>query len=302
MVNHMRRNTISETTADKVFDCVNYVVLSFVFISMLYPLIYIISASLSSASAVLSNKVWLWPIDINIDGYKAVFRHKLIGSGYFNTIFYTVVGTIINLFMTVLTAYPLSRKNLVGKSIISFIFVFTMFFSGGLIPTYLVVKNLGLINTRWAMIIPGALGVWNVIVTRTYFQSNIPDEMLEAAQIDGCSDIRFVISVVLPLSIPVLAVMTLFYAVGHWNSYFNALIYLSNSKLYPLQLVLREILIQNEIYSDLLVDPVLKQRMENLREVLKYALIVVSTMPILVFALAMQKYFVKGIMIGALKG
>lgn len=298
----MSTEKVRETFSDRLFNFVNYLLLTFALVIVLYPLVYVLSCSVSSANAVLNGKVWLYPIGFTLDGYKAVFRHELIISGYLNTIFYTVAGTAINIIMTVMAAYPLSRKDFYGRDAIMFIFTFTMFFNGGLIPTYLLVKDLHLLNTRWALIIPGALSVWNVIITRTYFQANIPDELLEAAKLDGCSDFTFIWRIVIPLSAPIIAVMTLFYAVGHWNEYFNAMIYLNNDKLYPLQLVLREILIQNQVRPDMIVDPQLQQQMDNLRELLKYSLIVVASVPILVLYPFVQKYFVKGIMIGAIKG
>jgi multiple sugar transport system permease protein/putative aldouronate transport system permease protein len=298
----MANRIVRETLGDRIFTFFTYFILSCAMIIVLYPLIYVVSASFSSANAVLSGKVWLWPVDFTLDGYAAVFRHEGVVTGYINTIFYTVVGTAINIAMTIMAAYPLARKDFCGRNIIMFIFAFTMFFNGGLIPTYLLVKDLGMINTRWAMIIPGALSVWNVIITRTYFQANIPDELLEAAKLDGCSDLTFIKSIVIPLSTPIIAVMTLFYAVGHWNEFFNALIYLNDPELYPLQLVLREILVQNEVKPNMILDPELRQRMDNLRELLKYSLIVVASVPVLIMYPFIQKYFVKGIMIGAIKG
>lgn len=298
----MANRIVRETLGDRIFTFFTYFILSCAMIIVLYPLIYVVSASFSSANAVLSGKVWLWPVDFTLDGYTAVFRHEGVVTGYINTIFYTVVGTAINIVMTIMAAYPLARKDFYGRNIIMFIFAFTMFFNGGLIPTYLLVKDLGMINTRWAMIIPGALSVWNVIITRTYFQANIPDELLEAAKLDGCSDLTFIKSIVIPLSTPIIAVMTLFYAVGHWNEFFNALIYLNDPELYPLQLVLREILVQNEVKPNMILDPELRQRMDNLRELLKYSLIVVASVPVLIMYPFIQKYFVKGIMIGAIKG
>jgi putative aldouronate transport system permease protein len=285
-----------------VFTFANYIVLSLFLITILYPLIYIVSASISSSEAVIAGEVWLWPVRPTLDGYIAVFKHRLIWSGFMNSLYYTVVGTAINVVMTILAAYPLSRKDLYGKNVFMFLFVFTMMFSGGLIPTYLLVKDLGLLNTTWAMLLPGALGVWNMIITRTYFQTTIPDELLEASQLDGCTDFQFVWKIVLPLSGPIIAVITLFYAVGHWNSFFNALIYLKNQKLYPLQLVLRDILVQNDVDMSMLMDVTEQAKREGLRELLKYSLIVVATVPLLVVYPFVQKYFVKGIMIGSLKG
>ncbi|TVY10057.1 carbohydrate ABC transporter permease [Paenibacillus cremeus] len=298
----MEHSAIKETSVDRLFNVLNYVILSLFLVTILYPLIYIISASISNSEAVISGKVWLWPIDPTLEGYKAVFKHKLIVSGFMNSFYYTIGGTLINVFMTILAAYPLSRKDFYGKNAFMFLFVFTMMFSGGLIPTYLLVRDLGMLNSVWSMLLPGALGVWNMIITRTYFQTTIPDELLEASQLDGCSDFQFVWKIVLPLSGPIIAVITLFYAVGHWNSYFSALIYLKNQHLYPLQLVLRDILVQNDVDLNMLVDAQEAAKREGLRELLKYSLIIVATAPLMIIYPFVQKYFVKGIMIGSLKG
>ncbi|WP_284639567.1 carbohydrate ABC transporter permease [Paenibacillus silviterrae] len=293
---------IRESAGDRLFSIINYTVLSLFLITILYPLIYIASASISDSQDVIAGEVWLWPVNPSLDGYTAVFKHKLIWIGFRNSLYYTVVGTLINVVMTILAAYPLARKDFYGKNAFMFYFVFTMMFSGGLIPTYMIVKDLGLLNTTWAMLLPGALAVWNMIITRTYFQTTIPDELLEAAQLDGCSDFGFVWRIVIPLSGPIIAVITLFYAVGHWNSFFNAFIYLKNQNLYPLQLVLRDILVQNDVDLTMLTDVQEAARKEGLRELLKYSLIVVATLPLLVVYPFVQKYFVKGIMIGSLKG
>ncbi|WP_248931131.1 carbohydrate ABC transporter permease [Paenibacillus hamazuiensis] len=298
----MEHSAIRESRGDRLFTVFNYVLLSLFLVTILYPLIYVASASISNSEAVVSGKVWLWPVDPTLEGYTTVFRHKLIGSGFMNSIYYTAAGTAINVVMTILAAYPLSRKDFYGKNAFMFLFVFTMMFSGGLIPTYLLVKDLGLLNTTWSMLLPGALGVWNMIITRTYFQTTIPDELLEASQLDGCTDFQFVWRIVIPLSGPIIAVITLFYAVGHWNSFFNALIYLKDQKLYPLQLVLRDILVQNDVDMNMLADVQEVAKREGLRELLKYSLIVVATVPLLVVYPFVQKYFVKGIMIGSLKG
>ncbi|AEE97004.1 carbohydrate ABC transporter permease [Mahella australiensis] len=293
---------IKRTRADVIFNAVNNTFLIICLIVVLYPLIYIVSASFSSPQAVTSGKVWLFPVDFSLAGYKAVFENDYILTGYGNTIIYTVVGTAVNLVMTVLAAYPLSRKDFYGRDAFMFLFAFTMIFNGGLIPTYLLVSQLGLINTRWALIIPGAISVWNVIITRTYYQNTIPDELLEAAQLDGCSDIQFIWSVVLPLSKAITAVLVLFYGVGHWNEFFNAFIYLSKKELYPLQIVLRDILIMNSIDPNMVADTELMVAKQGLADLLKYSLIVVASVPVLCIYPFVQKYFVKGVMIGAIKG
>ncbi|GAB6930240.1 carbohydrate ABC transporter permease [Paenibacillus sp. JCM 10914] len=287
---------------DRMFSWFIYTLMSLFFLMVLYPLIYIISASISDPSAVVAGKVWLWPVKPNLMGYEAVFKHKLIGSGFLNSIYYTFFGTAINIVMTILAAYPLSRRDLYGKNVIMFLFVFTTMFSGGLIPSYLLVKDLNMLNTVWAMVLPGALSVWNVIITRTYFQTSLPPELLEAAQMDGCNDFKFVWKIVIPLSGPIIAVMTLYYAVGHWNQYFNAMIYLNKQDMYPLQIILRNILIQNDVNALMLADIENTAKREALRVLLKYSLIVVSTLPLMLVYPFVQKHFVKGVMIGSLKG
>lgn len=297
----MSITTIHDTRQDKVFNVVNYVVLGLFTLAVLYPLIYIISASVSDPLAVSSGRVWLWPVDINLDGYRAVLEYHSIVRGFLNSVWYAVVGSLIALALTLLAAYPLSRRDLFGRNWLMFFFTFTMLFSGGLIPTYLVVHDLGLLNTRWAIVLPGAMGVWNMIITRTYYQVTIPNELLEAAKIDGCSDFQFFWRIVLPLSKPIIAVNLLFVAVGQWNQFFNALIYLTNESLFPLQLVLREILIQNTI-DPTQMDAAEMLRRQELRDLLKYCLIVIAMVPPLLAYPFVQKHFVKGIMIGSLKG
>ncbi|KRE59906.1 carbohydrate ABC transporter permease [Paenibacillus sp. Soil750] len=294
--------SIKESTDDRLFTIVNYIILFIFTITILYPLIYIVSASFSSSTAVISGKVWLYPVEPTLAGYEAVFKHRLIMSSFLNSVFYTVVGTTINVLFTLIAAYPLSRKDFMPRNAVMALFVFTMMFSGGLIPSYLVVKELGMIDTRWSLIIPGALGVMNMIIARTYFQTTIPEELLEASQMDGCSDFTFVRKIVLPLSGPIIAVISLFYAVGHWNQYFSALLYLKHQELYPIQLVLRDILVQNEVDASMITDIADQAARDGLRELLKFSLIVVSTLPVLIIYPFIQRHFVKGMMIGSLKG
>ncbi|QTH42496.1 carbohydrate ABC transporter permease [Cohnella sp. LGH] len=296
------RAAIRESGGDRAFNVANYILLTIVLIVVLYPLVYVVSASFSSSYAVLSGKVWLWPVEPSLEGYKAVFKNKNILTGFQNTFFYTLAGTFVNVVMTVLAAYPLSRKDFRGRNKFMLLFVFTMMFNGGLIPTYFVVKDLSMIDTVWAMLIPTALSVWNVIIMRTYFQTTIPGELLEASQIDGCNDFRFLLKIVVPLSGPIIAVIALFYAVGHWNQYFNAMIYLKNPQLYPLQLILRDILVQNEVRIDMLGDVKSAAARQGLRELLKYSLIVISSVPLMLVYPFVQKFFVKGVMIGSIKG
>ncbi|WJH35242.1 carbohydrate ABC transporter permease [Paenibacillus aurantius] len=297
-----KRNRIKEPVGDRIFMGFNYLFLSLVLLIVFYPLLFIVSSSLSSSGAVMSGKVWLLPVDFNLKAYASIFRSSQLMVGYYNTIIYTVVGTLINVTLTVMLAYPLSRKTFYGRGLIMIFMMVTMFFDGGLIPTYLLMKGLHLLDTRWAMWLPGALAVFQVIVARTFFQTSIPEELGEAAQMDGCRDIRYLISVVLPLSAPILAVMTLMYAVGHWNAYFDALIYLRTEKLFPLQYVLRNLLILNAADPQMLANTTAKLRDQGFEQVLKYALIVVASIPVLIIYPFVQRHFVKGVMIGSLKG
>lgn len=291
-----------ESAGDRVFVGIVYALLSMVLIVVLYPLIFVVSASISDPVTVLRGEMWLFPKALSFVGYERIFANPEILTGYLNTILYTTVGTAINLVMTILAAYPLSRRDFKGRTVITWFIVFTMFFSGGLIPTYLLVRSLGLINTMWALILPGAVSVWNIIIMRTFFQSSIPGEIQESAAIDGCNNMQTLWKIVLPLSAPIIAVMVLFYAVGHWNSYFSALIYLNDRGKYPLQLLLREILIKSEV--DQMAGSMTTSTQTYLMEAeaIKYAVIIVANLPVLMLYPFLQKYFVKGIMIGAIKG
>ncbi|MEK4515973.1 carbohydrate ABC transporter permease [Paenibacillus sp. FSL H8-0122] len=289
-------------TSDKVYYIISGFILTFILIAVSYPLIYVLSASFSSGNAVSSGRVLLWPVDFSLEGYEAVFKNKDIVRAYGNTFLYTILGTLVNVTVVMTCAYALSRPGLKGRGSFMFLFTFTMFFSGGLIPFYILMKDLHLINTMWAMVLPGALSVYNMIIARTFIQSSIPGELIEATSIDGCSDARFFFSFVLPLSKAVIAVITLFSAVGHWNAYFNALMYLNDRSLYPLQIILREILIMNQVDVSMIMDPELQVAKAQAAAVLKYSLIVVATVPILCVYPFIQKYFVKGVMIGSLKG
>jgi multiple sugar transport system permease protein/putative aldouronate transport system permease protein len=287
---------------DKLFYIISGIVLTAFFILVLYPCIFVVSASLSSGTAVQSGKVFLFPVGFNINGYETVFKTKNIWTGFSNSAFYTIAGTSINIVITMIAAYALSRRDLVGRNGIMLIFTFTMFFNGGIITNYLLMENLGILNTRLALLLPGALGVYNMIVARTFIQSNIPVELLEASQIDGCSDIRYFVDVVIPLSKAVIAVLVLFYGVAHWNTYFNAMIYLTDRKLLPLTIFLKEILIAGQIDPSTVADPELQEKISQIAGVIKYALIVVSMIPVLLVYPFVQKYFVKGVTIGAVKG
>lgn len=299
-----KENQIKDSTQDKVLYFFAYLIMTFSLIVVGYPLIFVLSASFSSGVAISQGRVFLWPVDVTLDGYEAVFKHKLIVSGYINTIAYTCVGTFINVAVTLICAYPLSRRDMQWKGFYMFLFVFTMYFGGGLIPTYLWINNMKLVNTFWVMILPGLMSTYNMIIMRTSIQSGIPQEMLEASMIDGCSDIQYFWYMVLPLSTATIAVISLYYAVGHWNAYFNALIYLTDRSRYPLQIILREILVSNQVSMAEVegIDPEALAAMANLANQLKYALIIVSCGPILLAYPFVQKYFVKGVMIGSVKG
>jgi putative aldouronate transport system permease protein len=291
---------IRESIGDRLFLACIYIVLTCVLVVVLYPLIYIASSSISDPLAVASGKVWLWPVDISFLGYKVVLQNKQILWGYGNSLIYTVGFTLISVTFTIILAYPLSRKTFWGRNALMMFMTFTMLFSGGLIPTYMVVKYLGMIDTRWAIMIPGAIGVWSVIISRTFFQTSIPEELAEASEMDGCSDLRFLWSVVLPLSKPILAVLCLFSAVGQWNAYFDALIYLKSQHLYPLQLVLRNILILGASSSTADTSELIKQK--QLADLMKYSLIMIANLPVFIIYPFIQKHFVKGVLVGSLKG
>lgn len=299
----MSTQATKDRGGDLAFSVVNYVILSFFLVAVAYPLIYVVSSSFSSPTAISAGKVWLLPVDATVSGYKAVFETSKVWTGFRNSLFYTVASVFVGVALTVMAAYPLSRKDFGMRNHFMLFFVFTTLFSGGLIPSYLVVRSLGMLDTVWSMIIPGALTAFNIIITRTFFQSTIPDELLEAAQLDGVSDLRFVRDVVVPLSMPILMVNALFYAVAQWNSFFNALIFLRNPDLFPLQLVLRDILVNSNVKD---LNPNMDQlkviEQQQLAVVLKYALIVVSTAPILAIYPFVQKHFVRGVLIGSLKG
>ncbi|MFC7620715.1 carbohydrate ABC transporter permease [Microlunatus sp. GCM10028923] len=301
-VTRRRARRIGDTAGDRWFDIANHTALVALALATLFPLLHVISASFSEPEAVVAGQVWLWPNGWDTGAYEAAFRYPALLTGFANSLFYAVAGGIVSTVLTLLAAYPLARRTLPGRNKLMFLFVFTMFFSGGLIPTYLVVDSLGLLNTRAAMILPGALAVWNMIITRTYFQMTIPDELLESAKVDGCSDFRFLWSIVLPLSKPIIAVNLLFYGLGQWNSFFNALIYLTDESLFPLQLVLRQILVQNEVDPSQMVNLQDLARLQDLRQQLRFAVIVIAAVPPLIIYPFVQKHFVKGVMIGSLKG
>ena len=293
---------IKNPMEDRILYFVVYTVIILFLLVILYPIIFIISASFSEGSEVQLGRVYLWPVKPTLEGYRAVFSHRNIMTGYRNTILYTLGGTLINVVVTVLCAYPLSRRDMPMRGFFVFLFVFTMFFGGVLIPTYLLVNSLGMVNTFWALLIPGAMSVYNMIITRTFFQNGVPHELLEASQIDGCSDARYFFSILLPLSQAVISVISLYYAVAHWNSYFSALIYIRDKQLQPLQLILRSILLSTRVSLNEFEDPDLLEGKIGLEFLVKFALIVVSSAPIMCLYPFVQKFFAKGVMLGSVKG
>ncbi|WP_129721293.1 carbohydrate ABC transporter permease [Xylanivirga thermophila] len=291
---------IKKTKGEKIFQVVNAILMVILIIITLYPILYVAFASLSKPSELIQHQGILWkPLGFSIEAYKMVFKNPMISIGYQNTLFYVVVGTAFNILLSCLGAYILSRKGLYIKKFLTVFIIFTMYFGGGLIPFYLLVKKLGLTNTRWALIIPRAINTWNLIVMRTAFAS-VPDSLEESARIDGAEDFSILFKIILPLVMPTIAVMVLFYAVAHWNGWFDAMVFLRKRELYPVQLILREILISNDTSSMMFnVSGVDK---EPVGETIKYATIIITTLPILFIYPFLQKYFVKGIMVGAVKG
>ena len=286
---------------DRAFDIINTLLLVLIFVIILYPMYYVLIASFSNPDKVLTGKIFLLPKGFQLESYKTVFSNSEVMNGYLHTILYATVGTLINLFVTLTAGYALSREDLRGRKPITLFFIFTMFFSGGTVPTYMLVKNLGLLNTFWAMVLPNAMSVWNLILCRNFFEGNIPIDLPEVSEIDGCRNDYFFLKIVLPLSKALIAVMVLFYAVGHWNSYMQPLLYLSDRSRYPLQLVLKNILISSQPDASLagMTD---RAELYKQTEMLKYALVVVSSVPMIALYPFVQKYFVQGVMVGSVKG
>lgn len=292
----------AKSTADKWFDALNILVLSGFALLILYPLYFVVIASISEPDQIYAGNVWLWPKGVTLEGYRRILSDPQIWSGYGNSILYAVTSALISVSLTIGAAYPLSRKDFYGRNMFMLFFVFTMFFSGGLIPTYLLVKNLGMVNTIWSVILPSAVDAFGIIIARTFFQSTIPDELREAAFMDGCRNTRFLGSVVIPLSKPIIAVLVLFAVVRQWNGFFDALIYLENEKLYPLQLVLRNILIQSQPIGDMVSDIDSLLAKQRVSELIKYGVILIAAAPLLILYPFLQRYFVKGVLIGSVKG
>lgn len=291
------------TWGDKAFEVVNCIFLALIACIILYPLIYVVSASFSDAMSVTSGKMLLWPVDVTLENYQEVFKNDNIMRGYRNSLIIMGSGTALNLLMTILAAFPMSRRDLWGRNVLMKLMTFCMFFSGGLIPTYLMVgKTLGLMNNWLSLILPGAISVYNMIIMRTYFMTSIPYELHEAAEIDGCSPFGTLMRIVMPLSGPIVAVIGLYYAVGHWNSYFNALLYINQENIQPLQLYLRKVLTANNAQSLMEMGADEAARAAMRAETIKYSVIVVSSIPMLIIYPFVQRFFVKGVMIGAVKG
>lgn len=295
-------NRIKGCMADKIFDVVNAIILFAILVVIAYPLIIAVSSSFSSGEALTQGKVVFFPVDFHLDGYKVVLNNSQVATGLLNSVFYTVVGTSINMVVSILAAYPLSRKDFRPRTFLNMMFAFTMLFSGGIIPNYILVRDLGMFNTRWAMLIPSAISVWNMVLIRNYFQNGIPESLFESARLDGCDDLRYLLHVALPVSLPTLAVVTLYYAVGNWNNFFAGYMYLLKNDLKPLQVILRDILLMSQTDELAPTTSDADIKMKSLNEVLKYSLVVVSSLPMALLYVATQKYFTKGIMVGSVKG
>lgn len=290
-----------EGRGDRVFNVFAITLVLLLTIIVILPLLNVVAASFSSSEAVNAGKVLLWPVDATLDNYRTVLKYDSVWIGYRNTIFYTLAGTVISVILSLFCAYPLSQKRFSGRKVFNKLLLFTMIFNGGMIPTYIVVRNLKLLDSIWAVLLPSAVSFYNVIIMRNYIETTIPDEMEESTRVDGCTSVRYFISFVLPLTKPIIAVIGMYYAVAQWNDYFNAFLYLTDKNLYPLQLFLRDILISSK-FSATDLDPDAIKAIQGLADTLKYVMIVVSTLPLMCIYPFVQKYFVKGVMIGSVKG
>ena len=301
-----KHHALKRTRGDVIYDTVIFIILTFIFFIVAYPLYFVIISSISDPIEVSAGKVVLTPVGFTWDGYTEVFKTKTVMRGFRNSLIITGMGTFINLLVTIPTSYALSRPDFSLKRPITLFYILTMFVGGGMMPTYVIVRDTGLLDTWWALILPGCLGVYNMIVARTFFKTNIPQELMEAAKLDGCGNTKFFIYIVLPLSGAITAILCLYYGVGHWNSYFSALIYIQKRELWPLQMELRNILVLNSNVQTkaLMTEEELleKKRLEALKEMMKYSLIIISSIPVLIIYPFVQKHFVKGVMIGSVKG
>jgi putative aldouronate transport system permease protein len=295
-------NKLASTSHDKWFDILNYSVLTVLIAVVIYPLYFVLIASFSDPHLTNSGQVLLFPRGFSLKSYELIYADMKIWIGYKNSLIYTVVGTLINLAVALPAAYAFSRKDLRGGKVLIWIFLFTMYFSGGMIPGYLLVKNLGMLDSIWSLVLPNAVVVYYMLIARTFFATTIPDELLDSSRIDGASDFRFFISVVLPLSKAIIAVLTLYHAIIHWNAYFNAMLYISSASKQPLQIVLRSILMSTDYANEAMVDSKSLEDAVILKETVKYSVIIVASLPVLLLYPFVQKYFIKGVMIGAVKG
>ena len=297
---------IGRCRSDVIYDTILFILLSLVFLVVAYPLYFVIISSVSDPIAVSNGEVTFYPIGFTLDGYREVFKTNTVVRGFLNSLLYTVCGVSVNLLVTLPTGYALSRKDFALKKFVTFFYMLTMFIGGGMMPTYLIVKQTGLLNSMWALIIPGAMGVYNMIVAKTFFTTNIPLELMEAARLDGCGNTRFFFHIVLPLSGAITAILVLYYGQGHWNSYFSALLYINDREKWPLQLELRNILLlnTNTMTKEFITEEMRKEqaRREALANMMKYSLIIISSIPMLIVYPFVQKHFVKGVMIGSVKG
>ena len=297
---------IKESRGERAFDTVNILLLVIILLISVYPIWYVLCASVSNPRLVNMGSMVIWPQGFTMEGYQAVFREPLVLIGYRNTIFYTVVGTVLDLAVTLPAAYALARKDFVGRNFFTGMFLFTMFFSGGMIPGYLLVQSLHLLNTPWVLLVLGLTSMYDIILCRTFFENSIPQELQDAAEIDGCSNWGIFKSVVLPLSKPIIAVMALFFAIGHWNSYFTAMLYITDDNLKPLQLVLQNILVKSDTMMKMIdsgqVDEGAMMQQLRVQQLIRYSLIVTASLPVMLMYPFVQKYFVKGVMLGAVKG
>ncbi len=293
---------IKESFGDRVFNITLFIVLTAAMLVVLFPLYFIVIASISDPVLVQSGEVLFWPKGITFEGYKMIFQDSSIWRGYGISLWCVVVGTIINLFFTIPAGYALSRKDLPGKKFFMLFLTFTMFFGGGLIPTYLLVKDLGLINSLWSLVLTDAVSVINIIIVRTYFQTNIPEELYEAAQMDGCSEVKTFFKIAIPLAKPIIAIMVLYYGLGQWNQFFKGIIYIQDENLYPLQLVLRNILVQNTSTAGATMNTDTFLAQQRLAELIKYGVIIIGSLPPILAYPFVQKYFEKGVMVGSVKG
>ena len=301
-INRPASNRIGMALEDKILNTVIYVVMSALMVIIIYPMIYILSSSFSSGDAVTSGKVLLWPVDFSMIGYRIIFSYSLVWKGYFNTIIYTVAGTTLNLLLTTMAAYPMSRRDLYGKNVYMTLFMIIMFFSGGMIPNYILMVKLNLIETRWSVILSGGISVTNMIIMRTFFQNSIPSDLFDAARIDGVTDLGYLFKIVMPLSKAIFSVITLYYGVGRWNTYFTSMMYIHDRDKYALQVVLRDILSASRIDLSQIQDAESLAAIIGASDLVKYSLIVVATVPVLIVYPFVQKYFEKGVMIGSVKG